>query len=234
MNKSLLTNLFCSALIASAFALPEPYHTPLLFAGLFGLSGALTNQLAIHMLFEKVPFLYGSGVIILRFEAFKSAIKSLMMEQFFTKEQLDAFFAKEEKKVDLSPLIENTDFSPTYDALCSSVMESSFGNMLGMFGGEAALQPLKEPFLKKLKTSLVDITSSEAFDAKLTQALAGSSLSEDVLSSVEGLIDQRLEEVTPLMVKEMIQRLIREHLGWLVLWGGFFGSLIGLVSAFIF
>ncbi|MCU7375947.1 hypothetical protein PEC18_35415 [Paucibacter sp. O1-1] len=31
--------------------------------GLFALSGAITNWLAIHMLFEKVPGLYGSGVV---------------------------------------------------------------------------------------------------------------------------------------------------------------------------
>jgi uncharacterized membrane protein YheB (UPF0754 family) len=33
------------------------------------------------------------------------------------------------------------------------------------------------------------------------------------------------------MVKEMVQNLIKEHLGWLVVWGGFFGGVIGLVSS---
>lgn len=234
MNKSTLTNLSCVFLVVLSFFVPETLHMPLLFAGLFGLSGALTNQLAIHMLFEKVPFLYGSGVILLRFEAFKNAIKNLMMEQFFTKEQLDAFFAKEEQKIDLTPLIEKMDFTPTYEALTSSVMTSSFGGMLSMFGGAAALEPLREPFLEKLKRALIDITLSAEFDKELNNALSHSSLSTDVLASVEGLIDQRLDELTPVMVKEMVQRLIREHLGWLVVWGGFFGALIGLGSAFLF
>jgi len=35
------------------------------------------------MLFEKIPFLYGSGVIELRFKDFKSGIKNLVMSQFF-------------------------------------------------------------------------------------------------------------------------------------------------------
>ena len=35
------------------------------------------------------------------------------------------------------------------------------------------------------------------------------------------------------MVKEMIQTLIREHLGWLVVWGGVFGGLIGAVSSIL-
>ena len=34
------------------------------------------------------------------------------------------------------------------------------------------------------------------------------------------------------MVKEIIQKMIRSHLGWLVVWGGVFGSLIGLASSF--
>ena len=120
-------------LIASSFMMEE-FASFLLYTGLFALSGAVTNQLAIFMLFEKVPFLYGSGVIPLRFEAFKLAIKNLMMSEFFTIKQLETFFASEEKKINLEPIIEETDFSPAFDALSQTVMESSFGGMLGMFG----------------------------------------------------------------------------------------------------
>jgi hypothetical protein len=35
------------------------------------------------------------------------------------------------------------------------------------------------------------------------------------------------------MVKEIIQTMIRQHLGWLVVWGGVFGGLIGLGTSFI-
>jgi hypothetical protein len=35
------------------------------------------------------------------------------------------------------------------------------------------------------------------------------------------------------MVKEIMQQMIRDHLGWLVVWGGVFGGLIGLVTTFI-
>ncbi|MCX9561827.1 DUF445 domain-containing protein, partial [Vibrio cholerae] len=30
---------------------------------------------------------------------------------------------------------------------------------------------------------------------------------------------------------EIVQKMIKEHLGWLVIWGGVFGGVIGLVSA---
>jgi len=37
-----------------------------------------------------------------------------------------------------------------------------------------------------------------------------------------------LEELTPERVKEMMEEVIREHLGWLIVWGNVFGALIGL------
>jgi uncharacterized membrane protein YheB (UPF0754 family) len=215
-----------------SFFVPQNFHNPLLFTGLFALSGALTNQIAIHMLFERVPFLYGSGVIPLRFEAFKSSIKELMMNQFFTKEQLDNFFKNEEKKIDLTPLIEKADFSPAYDALTKTVMESSFGGMLSMFGGVSALESLRESFTCKLKSAVTSIVQSDSFNAQMQNHLQNSSLSEDMLHSIENMIDKRLEELTPTMVKEIVQNFIKEHLGWLVVWGGFFGGLIGLISSF--
>ena len=43
-------------------------------------------------------------------------------------------------------MIEQTDFSPAFDALTKTVMESSFGGMLGMFGGIGALEGLRAPF----------------------------------------------------------------------------------------
>ena len=230
INKSFLTNLIAVMILSVSFVTPAPYNDYLLYTGLFALSGAITNALAIHMLFEKVPLLYGSGVILTRFEAFKTAIKNLMMAQFFTKEQLDNFFENEEKNIDLVPIIEKTDFSPAYDALSKTVMESSFGSMLGMFGGESALEGLREPFSKKLKSAVTKIVQSDAFGEQLKAGLKSSSLSDDMMKKIESVIDTRLDELNAQMVKEMVQKLISEHLGWLVVWGGVFGGLIGLLS----
>jgi uncharacterized membrane protein YheB (UPF0754 family) len=231
-NKSFITNTFAILLIALSFV-PNQFSTYLLFTGLFALSGAITNLLAIHMLFERIPFLYGSGVIPLRFEAFKEAIKNLMMNEFFTREQLETFFEDEEKKINLEPIIEETDFTPAFDALSKTVMESSFGGMLGMFGGASALDGLREPFSLKMKAAVIKIVNSEAFNNTLSQHMQNSSLNDDMLNSIESVIDARLNELTPQMVKEIVQKLIKEHLQWLVVWGGVFGGLIGLLSSSI-
>ena len=232
LNKSFITNLGACILIGLSFVFIECANF-LLFTGLFALSGALTNQLAIHMLFEKIPFLYGSGVVPLRFEAFKEAIKNLMMNEFFTSEQLENFLQKEEKKIDLEPIIEETDFSPAFDALSKTVMESSFGGMLGMFGGETALDALREPFSKKMKTAVIAIVNTKTFNQTLNKHLKESSINDDMMSSIESVIDSRLNELTPQLVKEIVQKLIKDHLSWLVVWGGIFGGLIGLVSSFL-
>lgn len=232
MNKSFITDTLSILLIGVSFIIPPQYQNALLFTGLFALSGAVTNQLAIHMLFEKVPFLYGSGVVEKNFGTFKHSIKEMIMKQFFTKEQLGKFFAQEEQKIDLSPLVGQADFSPAFDALSKTVMESKFGGAIAMFGGEEALDGLREPFSRKLKSAVSSIVSSDAFKAQLEHHIRNSALSQDMIDSVEGLISKRLEELTPKMVKDLVQELIKEHLGWLVVWGGVFGGLIGLASSF--
>lgn len=232
-SKSFLTNLLAALLVALSALIEESFRSLMLYTGLFALSGSLTNQLAVYMLFEKVPFLYGSGVIPARFDAFKESIKELMMSQFFTQRQLDDFFKDEEKKIDLAPIIEKTDFTPAFDALSKTVMESSFGGMLGMFGGEKALEGLREPFSKKMRDAVIKIAKSEAFERTLQNHLQNSSLSSDMIKNIEEIIDARLNELTPQTVKEMVQRLIKEHLSWLVVWGGVFGGLIGMISSLL-
>jgi hypothetical protein len=235
INKSAVTNGLSAGIVVAGFASSNPL---ILNVGLFALSGAVTNWLAIHMLFEKVPGLYGSGVIPLHFEDFKLGIHELIMEQFFTRENFERFYKStatpdEGPHFDFEPIIEETDLSPSYDALVAAVMESSFGSMLGMFGGKSALAPLKEPFLIRIKTSLKEITRSDNFQEIVHKTLSSSTASDEMHEKVGDIVLRRLDELTPGMVKDIIQKMIRDHLGWLVVWGGFFGGLIGLAASLV-
>ncbi len=234
VSKSFLTNLIAFlSVVVSFFIDNNVIKEILLYGGLFALSGAITNQLAIYMLFNKVPLLYGSGVIEENFDKFKNSIKNLMIEQFFTKEAIERFLKQEEKKIDLAPIVEKTDFNPSFDALTKAVMESNFGGMLSMFGGEKALEGLREPFISKLKSSIKAIVSTKTFNEHLQTYINSSSFSDDLTLKIEDIIDARLNELTPKMVNEIVQKLIKEHLGWLVLWGGVFGGVLGVVSSFL-
>lgn len=228
MDKGWMTNFVAGAMVAGSYALNEPVSGMLRNGGLFALSGAVTNQLAIHMLFEKVPFLYGSGIILDRFESIRSALKVLIMEQLFTPEKIENFVAAQERRIDLAPIIDVTDFTPAYDALVKSVMESPMGGMLGMFGGEALIAKLKEPFIEKIKRSTIEISQSESFINALNSHLHDGS--SKLVDTIEEIVTQRLTELTPVMVKEMLFDLMREHLGWLIVWGGVFGGVIGIVA----
>ena len=233
LSKSHITDIISILFIIISFYIAEPYSTPILYIGLFAFSGAVTNQLAIYMLFNRVPLLYGSGVIENNFESFKKSIKDMIMKQFFTKEQLEKFFANEEKKINLAPIVESTDFKPAFMALKQSVMESKLGDMLNLFGGEKALAPLEEPFSRKLKSAVIKIVTSDTFKTQLNHHLATSSLQSDLISSIDTLITKRLNDLTPKMVNSLVQELIESHLGWLVIWGGLFGGLIGLISSIL-
>ena len=232
MNKSIITNGLALLLVLCGFVLDNDLVKTV---GLFALSGAITNWLAIHMLFEKVPGLYGSGVIPERFEDFKTGIHNLMMEQFFTEQNIERFVATDGKHLDLnlSPILQKIDLTPTFDSLVEVINDSSFGSMLAMFGGTEALEPLKQPFIDKMLLSLTEISQDEEFLALLHQQLEQPDVMNEIRQKVTVIVEQRLDELTPKMVKEIIQTMIRQHLGWLVVWGGVFGGVIGLLAALI-
>ncbi len=235
-NKSFLTNLIAVLIISAGYFSPvEPDLMKSI--GFFALSGAVTNWLAIHMLFEKVPFLYGSGVIPNRFDEFKFAIKDLMMKQFFTQENVEQFIEAEEQQgshvLNMDPLLNAIDYDKIYEGLVASIMESSFGSMLQMMGGEQALVPLREPFMEKVKTTLREMVESDRFKDVLKKGLDSRKVGQDIVSKIETIIDKRLNELTPQLVKEMVQKIIKVHLGWLVVWGGIFGGVLGAVFNFV-
>lgn len=270
MNKSLVTNLVALIALAVGYAMDNQV---ILYAGLFAFSGAITNALAIHMLFEKVPGLYGSGVILDRFESIKLSIKDLMMAQFFTAENIQNFLqgktppldenakqndalapmtisdvaanqaqetqhSPDEKShaapaFDFTPVMDQIDFNQTYDSLVDVINNSQFGGMLAMFGGSEALEPLKAPFIEKIKANMLELSHKPSVQQAIQAQLAGEAVSDKLEQKIEQMIEARLNELTPQMVKEMVQKMIKAHLGWLVVWGGVFGGLIGVLSALI-
>jgi len=236
-NKSLNTNILAAVLICAGVFMPEPFKKPVLGIGLFALSGAITNWLAVHMLFEKIPGLYGSGVIPARFEDFKKGIHNLVMNQFFTQENISRFFEESSDNeecvcIDFEPVIDSLDLDPTFDSFVSVVMESPFGGMLGIIGGQTALDSLREPFSSKMKYSINKIAGSSSFQETIQTNLSSSDMGEEIIRKVGEIVQKRLEELTPQMVKEIIQDMIKKHLGWLVVWGGVFGGFIGLIASF--
>ncbi len=234
LDKNTFPNLVALVLILIGWLVPGSIGTVIFYTGLFALSGAVTNWLAVHMLFEKVPGLYGSGVIPTHFEEFKSGIHTLVTQELFNRENVEKFFsqnANASKIVDIEPVVNNLDMDDAYDQLVAVVMESTLGGMLAMVGGEKALDTMRDPFKNRMREFLLKTVRSPSFQKNMQKQLQSITSSDDFTDRVGGIVKNRLDEMTPELVKDILQRMIRKHLGWLVVWGAVFGGLIGLVSS---
>ena len=225
MNKSLLTNII--ALLITLIGIINPFENSLLLMiGLFSLSGGITNWIAIHMLFEKVPFVYGSGIIPKNFLIFKQAIKDLVIKEFFSRNNVEVFTSKISEEAIIS-ISKNINYNNIFEGLTESIESSQLGGMLSMVGGKKALEPLRKPIIIKLETLFKSIIENEK------RSNFGDEIVDNVYVRIEKLIDDRLNELSPQDVKKIIQNLIDKHLGWLVIWGGVFGGFIGIISFFV-
>lgn len=219
MNKTYLTHLVSLSLIILGYFISDHMMT----IGFFAISGSVTNAMAVHMLFEKIPGLYGSGIIPARFQEFKDAIRSLIMDQFFTEIQISQFVSQ---KINIQPLIDQIDYDRFFNDLIKVVQSSSLSGMLDLLGGLQILEQLREPFVEKTKTSLQEFSRSKQFESAIDN---GWTPREQIIK----IVDKRLKELNPSMVKKIIQDMIQAHLSWLVVWGGVFGGLIGLLMSLL-
>ena len=222
-NKTFLTNTIASIILILSFIIPTG-NMLMYNVGLFALSGSLTNWLAIHMLFEKVPFLYGSGVIQIRFVEFKKSIQHLITEQFFNVEQSRQFLEKS-SHLTLKTVAEKLDYEEIYDSLVQAILTSPAGAIIGLMGGNKVLYPLKQPIIEHLQQFVQQL-------AEKTPNISDDNCLE-FTQSADHIITKKLQQLTSLMVKKIIQDIIKEHLGWLVVWGGIFGALIGAIGTLI-
>lgn len=199
-------------------------------AGVFGFAGGITNWLAVKMLFDRVPGLYGSGVIPARFREIRSTIKDLIMAHFFDEGYLQRFFDEHGAQMGggegkltqkLKELLESDEAGRAIEWEIEKLKEGPFGMMIRMAGTEM-LKPLIQQFMGGLVERLGPMAEArlreDAFDIPRLRG------------QIDQLLETKLEELTPEVVKRMMEQVMRKHLGWLIVWGNVFGGLIGLLS----
>lgn len=233
-NKSFVTNFLAIFVLVVGISFPWFINTKWWWlgiyiknSGLFALSGAFTNWLAVFMLFEKVPLLYGSGVIPNNFEQFKSAIRIMIIDNFFTKENFNRLSLQSpQSEIDLEKIEPYINGDELFNALLESIAKSTFGPMINMLGGQKALETLRIPFTLILKEKIhKSIQKIDWHDL-----LASHTDYESMILKIESMIDTTLEEISPKQVKVLVEKMIKSHLGWLVVWGGVFGAVLGIIS----
>ena len=230
-NKSFWTHALATSLLALGILLPPEFaYRPIFIqAALFALSGALTNWLAVYMLFERIPLVYGSGVIPVHFQEFKAGIHKMVIENFFTEEKISKITQNLSQQFSKEQIAQKINLDGLFDNFVNIVCESSFGALLNLIGGKSALEKLREPFKKEMGKQVETMLDS----LQIEKSLAKITDPQLLLEKIESLIDNRLNELTPEGVKQLVEDMIRKHLGWLVVWGGVFGGLIGAVSAYL-
>ncbi|MDP7447543.1 MAG: DUF445 family protein, partial [Candidatus Latescibacteria bacterium] len=116
----------------------------LLAAGVFGFAGGITNWLAVKMLFDRVPLLYGSGVIPNRFREIRATIKGLIMTHFFDEEYLRRFFEEHGSQLmggvslekELTELLASDHADAAIEAELERLKEGPLGMMVKMAGND--------------------------------------------------------------------------------------------------
>lgn len=208
----------------------------ILSAGIFGFSGGITNWLAVKMLFERVPLLYGSGVIPNRFKDIRQAIKITLMESFFDREYLETYLQEKSsdflQSINIATLISEKLKDPEIDTIIlNKFMElsrSPEGAFLMMF---ANMVPGGMPaMIKMIKPLLINLSEEMSQQLMTTFSLETKIDIDKIRKEIDNFLTTKVEQITPEMLKKIIEDVIREHLGWLIIWGNIFGALLGIIS----
>ena len=213
----------------------DSFASLVLAFGLFGFAGGVTNWLAVKMLFDRIPGLIGSGVIPRRFQDILGALKTMIIETFFEEKFLRAYLDERSgtllEGLDLKGRLEGAMGGPGFDEKLATKLEqlstTPEGMMLAtlapMFGGFQTMVPMIKPMLVGVGLELVT-TLTDNFDLNEVMDV------KKVRAEIERVLDQRMQTLTPAKVKRMMSTVIKEHLGWLVVWGNVFGGLIGIAA----
>ena len=203
--------------------------------GLFGFAGGVTNWLAVKMLFDKIPGLIGSGVIPRRFQDILGALKTMILETFFEEAFLKEYLSTRSKSalqgIDVKDKLKQAMGGDGFDFTLARKLEALAATPDGMllatiapmFGGFDMMVPMIKPMLVGVGADLVS-TLADNFDVTEFMDV------KTIRAEIDKVLTERMTTLTPLRVKHMMSVVIREHLGWLVVWGNVFGGLIGVAS----
>ena len=261
MNKGTVSNSISATLLVVGLVLgysdvDGAAQTLVLSVGMFAFSGGVTNSVAVKMLFDRVPGLYGSGGIQSRFTEIREEIKRLILDEFFTEENLERFLRGRSRDVDLLSYVKGPGganpavafvetqwgqltspelLDPLLEEQVEKTLESStLGGLLSLMGRDTILDIVRtfvESFTGALKKKVLEKAADfSARPSELGLELDERRLVADIRREVDDLLESRLESLSPRQVKRIIEDVIRKHLGWLVVWGNVFGGLIGLVA----
>ena len=129
--------------------------------GLFGFAGGITNWLAVKMLFDRIPFLYGSGVIPARFKEIRETVKNTIMKTFFDEVYLERYIREKADKlkgnIDITAKLTEVLNSPKVDKVMDEKLTELGTRPEGMMFAMMGIQPIQlKPVIKPFITGMAE------------------------------------------------------------------------------
>eukprot|EP00116_Pleurobrachia_bachei_P006749 sb/3467011/ len=205
----------------------------LMSIGLFAFSGGLTNWIAIQMLFYKIPLVYGSGVLHNRYKNIRRAMKDMILGTFFQPEFLNTYIPQK-----LREAVSEADLEMKINAFLTSdtgqrMIDEKLDKMANSPDGRLAetmvvnvgkFKPVVKPVIVSFLSDLAPNLVNYILESK-TSSLNLHKLRDEL----NRYMSERMLEVTPKMIKEIMYAVVLQYLGWLVVWGVVFGSAMGAI-----
>merc|ERR1711991_200758 len=144
----------------------------------FAFAGGITNSVAIFMIFEEIPFVYGSGIIPKNFKTIRETVKNTIMKTFFDPQYLERYmFDKTDKLIQylaqgseaesrpirtaLDSMLKSPGFGQMIDRRLQEMQASPIGMLLAGFGqSPAVLKPLILSFISNSVTEMGPLIGS--------------------------------------------------------------------------
>merc|ERR1719235_143504 len=181
--------------------------------GVFGFAGGITNWLAVKMLFDKIPGLYGSGVIPMQYQSIRKTVKNEIMHTFFDEDYLKGYIAQRApellKRLNIGDRLMNVINAPDFDTKMAAKLEEISATPQGMLlamvkpfmgGNLAGLVPMVKPPLVSIAAEVAKelTTIEQEGDGETVVEL----IPVDVVrGEIDALMTERLETLTPEVVK---------------------------------
>jgi len=193
--------------------------------------GGITNWLAVVMLFDKIPGIYGSGLIPNNFKEIRESLKNAVLRTFFEETYMTEYFKDKFGAVllatfNFSLVFKNVVASPKFitavDEELQAILDRPEGAMLKMMGVQPAqLRGMVMPFINnmgdEIGTKLLTFWGPKPSDIGKFR------------DQVDGVMTAKLLELTPERVKQMMEEVIRSHCRWIIVWGNILGGCLGLI-----
>lgn len=198
--------------------------------GLFGFSGGMTNWLAIRMMFDKVPFLIGSGILLKHFIEIRENVKKTTMDTYFDAGHITSYVQQKTEMIlsalqleeSIRDIIRSPEVQQLIEEKIDDMYETPEGMVLGMMVNKSKMKTSIMPSIENIGGDIVPLVSQ--------MIRSSEHLTEDNLrEKIDEMITSKLVEMEPGLVIGVVKDMVETELGWVIIWGNIFGGLLGII-----